>query len=75
MTKILDKLFTEKQKEELAGRLLSFLSRKFILSFLVLLLSTYMVSKGELEARYWLGIVASDIVGYNFSNSFSKKHN
>jgi len=45
------------------------------LSFLVLLLSTYMVSKGELEARYWLGIVASDIVGYNFSNSFSKKHN
>lgn len=67
-------MLNEEEKKELKGRLLGFVSRKFILSMIILVLSTIMVINGELEAKYWLGIIASDVLGYNFSNSYSKKY-
>ena len=64
---------TKEEKKELKGRLLSFVSRKFVMAFLILILSTVMVFAADLDARYWLGIMVTDLLGYNFSNAYAKK--
>ena len=64
---------TEEEKKELKGRLLSFVSRKFILALIVLTVSTVMVLQGDLNAQIWLGVVAVDVVGYDYANAKSKK--
>ncbi|MFW6377642.1 MAG: hypothetical protein ACOCZ5_03245 [bacterium] len=65
---------TEEQKQELIGRLLSFISRKFLISLLIFIVSTVMVLKGSLSAEYWLGVIVADMLGYDLSNSASKKY-
>ena len=65
---------TEEQKEELTGRALAFLSRKYIMALIILAVSTVMVLQGELDAKIWLGIVVSDLLSYNFANASQKKH-
>lgn len=64
--------FTEEEKREIVGRIISMLSRKFIMSLLIFAVSTYLVSRGVLSAERWLVIVAGDILGYQFSNAYSK---
>lgn len=64
---------TEEEKNELKGRLLGFVSRKFILSVVILVVSTVMVANGSLEADMWLKIVVADLLGHNFANAFSKR--
>jgi hypothetical protein len=65
--------FSKEQQEELKGRLLSFVSRKFILSVIIMAVSSAMVIGGSLDADIWLKVVAADVLGYNFGNAFSKR--
>mgnify|MGYP000249884312 CR=1 FL=1 len=65
---------TQEERDELVGRLLSFLSRKFLLSLMVFIVSTIMVTQGELDANYWLGIVTTDLLQFGVSNAASKKY-
>ena len=65
---------TQEERDELVGRLLSFLSRKFLLSLMVFIVSTIMVTQGELDANYWLGIVTTDLLQFGASNAISKKY-
>jgi hypothetical protein len=64
---------TEEEKQELRGRLISFISRKFVLALIVLIVSTVVVLEGQLDARIWLGIVAADVIGYDYGNAKSKQ--
>jgi hypothetical protein len=64
---------TEDEKKELKGRLLSFVSRKFLIALVILIASTVMVMKNQLDATQWLGIVTADLLTYDFSNAYSKK--
>jgi len=63
-----------KHKDEFYGRLLSFISKKFLLACFILVVSTYMVLQGEISGEYWLGVVVADILAYDFSNAVSKKY-
>jgi hypothetical protein len=64
---------TENEKKELKGRLLSFISRKFLIALVILIASTVMVMKDQLNATQWLSIVTADLITYDFSNAYSKK--
>lgn len=63
---------TEEQINEIKGRLIAFISRKFLMALLIFFASTAMVMRGELDAKVWLGIVVSDLLSYNFANAKSK---
>jgi len=63
---------TEEQINEIKGRLIAFISRKFLMALLIFFASTAMVMQGELDAKVWLGIVVSDLLSYNFANAKSK---
>lgn len=63
---------TEEQINEIKGRLIAFISRKFLMALLIFFASTTMVMRGELDAKVWLGIVVSDLLSYNFANAKSK---
>ena len=62
----------EEEKRELINRLLSFVSRKFVLALIVLVVSTFLVIEGDLDAQIWLGVVAVDIISYDYANVKSK---
>lgn len=64
--------FTEEEKQELRYRIVSMVSRKFLISLLILVVSTYMVFTGNLTGESWLLVAAGDILGYQFSNALSK---
>jgi hypothetical protein len=63
---------TEEEMKEVKGRLIAFISRKFIMALMVLIASTTMVIAGELDAKIWLGIVVSELLSYNYANAKSK---
>ncbi|MFW6265047.1 MAG: hypothetical protein ACOC3B_02970 [Bacillota bacterium] len=63
-----------KYKEEFYGRLLSFLSKKFIIACFILIVSTFMVLQGKISGEYWLGIMTADVLAYDFSNAVAKKY-
>jgi len=63
---------TDEQINEIKGRLIAFISRKFLMALLIFFASTAMVMQGELDAKVWLGIVVSDLLSYNFANAKSK---
>ena len=63
---------TEEEKQELRGRLISFVSRKFVLALIVLVVSTFMVIEGDLDPQIWLGVVAVDVIGYDYANVKTK---
>jgi phenylpyruvate tautomerase PptA (4-oxalocrotonate tautomerase family) len=63
---------TEEEMKEVKGRLIAFISRKFIMALMVLIASTTMVIVGELDAKIWLGIVVSELLSYNYANAKSK---
>ncbi|MGM0411279.1 MAG: hypothetical protein ACQEQF_11035 [Bacillota bacterium] len=67
-------MFNKEQKNEFFGRLLSFVSRKFVLAVFIMIISSIMVFKAELSPETWLIIAAGDVLTYNFSNAYSKKH-
>lgn len=62
----------EEEIAEIKGRLIAFISRKFLIALIILIASTAMVLEGELDAKIWLGIVVSDLLSYNFANAKSK---
>jgi|GEM_PF-4082720 hypothetical protein len=64
----------EKERDELVGRALSFLSRKFLLSLMVFIVSTVMVLTDQLDANYWLSVVAADLIQFGATNAASKKY-
>ena len=63
---------TEEEMKEVKGRLIAFISRKFIMALMVLIASTTMVIAGELDAKIWLGIVVSELLSYNYANAKGK---
>jgi hypothetical protein len=63
---------TEEEMKEVKGRLIAFISRKFIMALMVLIASTTMVIAGELDAKIWLGIVVSELLSYNYANAKAK---
>lgn len=63
-----------KLKEEIKGRLVSFVSKKFILSILVFIVATILVIANYISGDHWTVIVTSDIVVYEGSNAISKKY-
>jgi|AntRauTorckE6833_2_1112554.scaffolds.fasta_scaffold09037_5 positive regulator of sigma E activity len=65
---------TKEHRDEVVGRLLSFLSKKFIMALLIFIVSTVFVALDKIDGLHWLGIMVSDLLGYNFANSYTKKH-
>jgi positive regulator of sigma E activity len=65
---------TKEHRDEVVGRLLSFLSKKFIMALLIFIVSTVFVALDKIDGLHWLGITVSDLLGYNFANSYTKKH-
>lgn len=59
-------------KSELKGRIISFLSRKFIMTLIIFLVSTYFVLKGLLSTEVWAGVIITDMLSYDYNNRKSK---
>lgn len=64
----------EVYKDEIKCRLVSFISKKFIIAIVVLLGSLFMLHTGRISGQEWTIIVSADTVVYSATNAFSKKY-
>jgi|GEM_PF-3568408 len=64
---------TNKEVKELRGRLIAFVSRKFFIAMLILVVSSLFVHWGYIDGTQWFVVATADILGYDFSNALAKR--
>lgn len=54
-------------------QLVKYMSRKFIITLLIILLSSYALFHGYIKGIHWVAIVTADSVSYDIADTMSKK--
>lgn len=60
-------------KDIIKKQLISYLSKKFIITLIVILLSSYALFNGYIEGLHWVAIVTADVISFDVTDTMSKK--
>ena len=60
-------------EEIIKKQLISYMSKKFIITLIIILLSSYALFHGYIEGLHWVAIVTADTVSYDIADTMSKK--
>ena len=61
-------------KREIQYRLISFISRKFVIALIILIGSLFMLYLERISGQAWTIIVSADVITFTASNALSKKY-